>query len=61
MTTEFIYRVYVSGERHIVGFGSPGLGDSPGQATMFTDSQIEELKKLSEDEQEEYALKLKSG
>ena len=49
MTTEFIYRVYVSGERHIVGFGSPGLGDSPGQATMFTDSQIEELKKLSED------------
>jgi hypothetical protein len=61
MTTEFIYRVYVSGERHIVGFGSPGLGDSPGQATMFTDSQIEELKKLSKDEQEEYALKLKSG
>jgi hypothetical protein len=61
MTTEFIYRVYVSGERHIVGFGSPGLGDSPGQATMFTDSQIEELKKLSKDEQEEYAIKLKSG
>lgn len=59
MTNEFIYRVYVSGERHIVGFGSPGLGDSPGQATMFTDSQIQELKMLPQDKQEEYALKLK--
>jgi hypothetical protein len=53
MTTEFIYRIYVSGEKHIVGFGSSG------QVTMFTDSQIEELKKLPENKQEEYALKLK--
>jgi hypothetical protein len=54
MATEFIYRVYVSGERHIVGFER---NDEP---VMFTDDQIEELKKLPQDKQQEYALTLKS-
>ena len=53
MNDEIMYRVYVTGKKHVVGYVKDG------EPVIFTDEQIEELKKLSEDEQEAYALKLK--
>ena len=55
MNPDLLYRVYVSGEQFIVGYIKNN------EPVMFTDEQIEELKKLSEDEQEAYALKLKGS
>ena len=53
MSTQFLYQLHITGEKNIGGY----LKD--GEPVIFTDEQIEELKKLSEDEQEAYALKLK--
>lgn len=55
MDTQFIYQLYPTGEKNIAGYMKDG------EPVIFTNGQIEELKKLSEDEQEAYALKLKGG
>jgi hypothetical protein len=53
MDGELFYKAYTSKASHIGGYWKDGL------PVEFTQEQIEELKKLSEDEQEAYALKLK--
>ena len=50
MNNSFVYRIYVSGEKVIAGY----VKDS--QTIDFTENQIEDLKKLSEKDQEKYAL-----
>ncbi len=54
MNPKILYRFYVTGERHVVGYVKNG------EPFIFTDDKIEELKKLSEDAQEKYALKIES-
>jgi hypothetical protein len=50
MNNSFVYRIYVSGEKVIAGYFKDN------QTIDFTENQIEELKKLSEKDQEKYAL-----
>ena len=50
MENKFIYRSYVSGEKHISGFIKNEV------PVEFNEEQIKKLKSLPENKQEEYAL-----
>ena len=52
MNSEFLYRVYVTGEKHMCGFVRD---DEP---VIFSDQHINKLKQMSESEQESFALSL---
>lgn len=52
MSTTFIYQVHVTGENNIGGFMKED------QPVIFSDQHINQLKQMSESEQESFALSL---
>jgi hypothetical protein len=52
MSIDFIYQVYVTGESNIGGFMKE---DKP---VIFSDQHINQLKQMSDSEQESFALSL---
>lgn len=54
MNPAFLYRVYVTGEKHIAGFVKED------QPVIFSEQHINQLKQMSETEQETFAESIKN-